>query len=300
MKIDRQLAILTILLRREQVTAPQLANRLEVTRRTIGRDIDDLCRAGIPIVTRQGAGGGISIAEGFSIDRSLLSREESQSLLAGLRGLESVGDSRVGGLMEKLRPSSGEVLALSGNIVIDLASYAKESLSMKIGLLREAIAENRLAAFRYYSPTGTTDRVVEPALILFKWGGWYVQGFCVDRQDFRMFKLARLWELRLLEDRFTPRLIPPEKLLFDGGQTDHLLLTLLVHPSQEYRLVETYGPDSFRRTEEGMLLFEQSYTNEHHMLQWVLSFGAMARVLGPEPLREAVRREAEGMLGWYL
>jgi len=65
MKLDRLLGILVALMQNDRVTAPALAKKFEVTRRTIGRDIDALCRAGIPIVTRQGAGGGISIAEGF-------------------------------------------------------------------------------------------------------------------------------------------------------------------------------------------------------------------------------------------
>lgn len=58
MKIDRLMAILTILLRQEKITAPELADRLEVSRRTISRDLDVLCQAGIPVVTEQGYGGG--------------------------------------------------------------------------------------------------------------------------------------------------------------------------------------------------------------------------------------------------
>ena len=61
MKIDRQLGILSILLQKESVTAPYLAEMFEVSRRTINRDIEDLGKAGIPIVTRQGSNGGISI-----------------------------------------------------------------------------------------------------------------------------------------------------------------------------------------------------------------------------------------------
>ena len=65
MKIDRQLGILSILLQKESVTAPYLSEMFEVSRRTINRDIEDLCKAGIPIVTRQGANGGISIIDGW-------------------------------------------------------------------------------------------------------------------------------------------------------------------------------------------------------------------------------------------
>ena len=65
MKIDRLIGILSVMLQREKVTAPELAEMFEVSRRTINRDIEDLCKAGIPIVTRQGANGGISIIDGW-------------------------------------------------------------------------------------------------------------------------------------------------------------------------------------------------------------------------------------------
>ena len=65
MKIDRMIGILAILLQREQVTAPELASRFEVSRRTISRDIDALARAGVPVTTIRGAGGGISVMPGY-------------------------------------------------------------------------------------------------------------------------------------------------------------------------------------------------------------------------------------------
>lgn len=76
MKIDRQIGILSILLQKSIVTAPYLAERFEVSRRTISRDIEDLCKAGIPIATRQGVNGGISIMEDYKIDKTLLTDTE--------------------------------------------------------------------------------------------------------------------------------------------------------------------------------------------------------------------------------
>ena len=72
MKTDRLIGILSILLQEEKTTAPELAERFEVSRRTINRDIEDLCRAGIPIRTVQGSGGGISIMDGYRMDRTIL------------------------------------------------------------------------------------------------------------------------------------------------------------------------------------------------------------------------------------
>ena len=94
MKIDRLIGILSVLLQKEKVTAPELAERFEVSRRTINRDIEDLCKAGIPIHTAQGAGGGIHIMEGYRMDRTLLTSKDMQMILAGLRSLDSVSGSQ--------------------------------------------------------------------------------------------------------------------------------------------------------------------------------------------------------------
>ena len=90
MKLDRMIGILALLLQRDSVSAPELAERFEVSRRTILRDIDALCRAGIPVASRQGAGGGFAILEGYRVDRALLTGAEMQAILAGLRSLDSV------------------------------------------------------------------------------------------------------------------------------------------------------------------------------------------------------------------
>ena len=80
MKIDRLIGILSILLQKETITAPVLAEQFEVSQRTISRDIDTLCQAGIPIVTRQGINGGISIMDGYTIDRTLLTGSEMKDI----------------------------------------------------------------------------------------------------------------------------------------------------------------------------------------------------------------------------
>ncbi|WP_018212897.1 HTH domain-containing protein [Desulfitobacterium hafniense] len=76
MKIDRLIGIITILLQKERVTIPQLAERFEVSCRTIQRDIDAIGQAGIPIVSRQGYGGGLSIADGYKLDKTVLSEPD--------------------------------------------------------------------------------------------------------------------------------------------------------------------------------------------------------------------------------
>jgi predicted DNA-binding transcriptional regulator YafY len=90
MKIDRMIGILSILLQEEKTTAPKLAERFEVSKRTINRDIEALCKAGVPIRTSQGAGGGISIMEGYRMDRTILTSKDMQMILAGPRSLDII------------------------------------------------------------------------------------------------------------------------------------------------------------------------------------------------------------------
>ena len=140
MKIDRLIGILSVLLQQEKITAPELAERFEVSRRTINRDTEDLCKAGIPIRTMQGKDGGISIMDGYRMDRTILTSKDMQMILAGLRSLDSVsGSKNYSRLMEKIQAGSSEFITGRDSILIDLSSWYRESLAPKVETLQEAI-----------------------------------------------------------------------------------------------------------------------------------------------------------------
>ncbi len=215
MKIDRLMGIVTILLQQEKITAPELAQRFEVSRRTINRDIEDICRAGIPLVTTQGYGGGVSIAEGFKLNKSLLTADELQAILSGVRGLDSVSAApQFPALSEKL---PGQV---PNDILIDLASHYQTPLTQKIAVIRRAIRDRRLLSFDYYYEKGECHRTMEPYKLVFRWSAWYVWGWCLDREAFRLFKLNRLWDLELGAEPFAARELPLEELDFDRHFSD--------------------------------------------------------------------------------
>lgn len=300
MKIDRLLGIITTLLQKDKVTAPYLADKFEVSRRTILRDLDDICLAGIPVVTTQGPGGGISIAEGFRLDKSVLTFSELQSILTGLKSLEVIEKpSNIERLMQKLSLNEDTVVSLRDSIVIDLASNYKNSLSDKIALIKDAIGSKRLIEFDYYYSKGTTRRIIEPYLITFRWSGWYVFGFCTKRQDFRAFKLNRLWALAVTGEIFTAREIPDGKLSI-GMHEDENGITVLFDGSVRYRLIEDYGLECFTEQADGTLLFQVGYTNRDYILSWLLAFGDKATVLEPPELAAELRSTAERMLQNYL
>ena len=177
MKIDRLIGILSILLQEEKTTAPKLAEKFEVSRRTINRDIEDLCKAGIPIRTAQGTGGGISIMDGYRMDRTILTSKDMQMILTGLRSLDSVSGSRYyGQLMEKIQTGSSEFINGRDSMLIDLSSWYKGSLAPKIEVIQSAIENRRIIRFKYYAPSGESNRRVEPYYLVFRWSSWYVWG----------------------------------------------------------------------------------------------------------------------------
>ncbi len=300
MKIDRLIGILSILLQKDSVTAPDLAERFEVSRRTINRDIEDLCKAGIPIVTRQGVGGGISIMDNYRIDRTLLSHTEMQDILAGLRSLDSVnGTNRYGKLMEKLSAGSSDFFVGDQSVLIDLSSWYKESLAPKIELIRTAIDARKELIFRYYSPNGESDRCMEPYYIIFRWSSWYVWGWCKKREDFRLFKLNRMENVRLSGGTFEKRDagLPDltDERIFPGG----IKVKALFEPECKWRLIEAFGPDCFREQDDGMLLFQADYTDREHLLTWLITFRDKVIVLEPEEIRAQIRECAERMIRRY-
>ncbi len=300
MKLDRLLGIVTILLQNERVTAPYLAAKFEVTRRTIGRDIDALCQAGIPVITHQGSGGGISIAEGFKLDKSVLTTDELAGIMAALKGIGSVSDqSNMEKILDKLSAHKEAVVSLREPIVIDLASHYKGSLTEKIALIKKAVHEQRLIEFDYYYEKGLARRRIEPAFVIFHWTSWYVFGFCNLRQDFRMFKLQRLWDLQLCDQTFIPREIPPEKRDFNACLPDDRKLVALFEPSVRYQLIETYGLHCYTETEDGLLRLEIRYTNRDFMVSWLLGFGGKVKVLAPEDMGETIREAAKNILAAY-
>lgn len=299
MKLDRLMGIFTILLQRDRVTAPYLAERFEVTRRTIGRDIDALCQAGIPVVTHRGGGGGISIADGYKIDKSVLTRDELSSVASALRGMCSVADqTAIARTLDKFHIGDDAVVSLRESVVIDLASHYKGNLSEKIDQIKKAILDTQLIGFDYYYDKGDMHRRIEPYLVVFQWTAWYVFGYCLDRQDWRLFKLQRLWHLKTHEQTFTPREIPPEKRDFNAQLTDDIKLVALFDPSVRYQLIEAYGLDCYTHTDAGLRL-EVGYTNEDYICSWLLGFGGKAKVLEPQSLVEQIRSAGQEIVDRY-
>ena len=290
MKMDRLIGILSLLLQRDSVREGELAERFEVSVRTIRRDVDELCRAGIPIATRPGRGGGISVMEGYRVDRTLLTRSELRDILAGLRSLNSVDASgHFERLMEKLSAGASDFMTGGQSVLIDLSSWYGDTLAPKIALLRSAIDGAHPVRFRYFAPGGESVRRVEPCYLVFRWSSWYLWGWCRAREDFRLFKLNRMEELEMEGETFARRSAPLPELRSERIFPGRIHARARFAPECRWRLVEEFGASCFEEQADGRLLFRADYSSVEELLRWMLTFGDRAELLEPEPLRAELR-----------
>lgn len=300
MKIDRLIGILSVLLQEEKVTAPELAEKFEVSRRTINRDIEDLCKAGIPISTSQGIKGGISIMDGYRMDRTLLTSKDMQMILAGLRSLDSVSGSHYyGQLMEKIKSGSSEYMSGSESILIDLSSWYKDSLPLKIEVIQNTIEERKVLSFHYYAPNGESVREIEPYFLIFKWSSWYVWGWCKLRKDYRMFKLNRMDKIVQTAEDAVNRDVPMPDLsteaIFPGG----IYVKAAFQPEMKWRLIEEFSADSFEVQPDGTLLFEHEYMDKENLVTWMLTCKDKVTVLEPKEIRNELLNIADSIKKKY-
>lgn len=299
MKIDRLIGIITLLLQNNKLTAPELAERFEVSRRTINRDIEELCKAGIPVVTTQGASGGIAIMDSYKIDKTLFTDTELRAIFAGLSSLDSVSeDNKYQNIIEKFSASKDDAFH-SNHIFIDLSSHYKNSLSPKIELLQISIENRNIISFVYFNKTGKRKVELEPYLIVFQWSSWYVLGVDCNEDVFKLYKLNRISEMKKSNSTFKLREIPKETLNFNSYFSDDIQAVILFDRSEAYRLIEEYGFDSFTETDNGFLRFSFPFTNQDYLINWVLSFGDKAEIIEPEELRLIIREKLENTLYKY-
>ena len=275
-------------MQRETITAPELAERFEVSRRTINRDIEAICKAGIPLVTARGRNGGISIMEGFAINKTLLTSSDLQALLTGLQGLDSIANNnRYQQLMEKLSAGQAAALLNERSIKVDLSSWYKLSLAPKIELIQRAINAKQKIRFDYYAPAGESSRTIEPYLLIYQWSAWYVWGYCLKRNDFRLFKLNRINCLCCTDETYAPR----EQPTFQTGQGCFgapIHAIAIVQPQMKWRLIEEFGIDCFCEREDGRLLFQFDFMDKQNLIGWIFSFGDKIELIEPASIRDEI------------
>ena len=305
MKLDRMLYIITYLLNHKKVKAQELADQFEVSVRTIYRDIDAISQAGIPIVTYQGMDGGIGIIEGFKLDKNLLTGEEISKIVSALKGIQSISeDVKIKLLIEKLTgiASNTDLIPTGNEIMIDLSSWNKsDRLGRDIEKIKDAIRRRRLISFRYYTHEILTERKAEPYQIIFKESNWYLYAFCLLRNDFRLFKLRRMSELKVLDTEFEPRPFTIEEMQWDESFAGDSFSQIVVKfdPAMKYVIDDIFGVENYDYEDDGSLTVNFFMPSGAWLHGFLLGFGDKAEVLEPPELRKKIAGMAESISEVY-
>lgn len=298
MKLDRLVSILVLLLRRERIQAKELAEIFEVSVRTILRDVEAINLAGIPIVTYQGINGGIGIAEGYRLDKSVLTEDDMSAIISTLKGIDgTIRGGKHGILMEKLRNTlpDSQLEALDTKVrqlVIDLSPWgANEPLKEIAACIRKAIEKHNEIKFIYIDSEGRrTDRRVEPYSLVLKGQKWYLFAWCLTRQDFRLFKLARMREVTATEAVFQPREASLEQVDWEDpwSKSDNQVSLRLVFEKEMDSIVTDWFGEDAERQEDGRLLINATLPEGNWLYGFILSFGNGVEVLEPPHIRNII------------
>ena len=297
MEQGRLFKIVYYLLDKGKATAPELAEKFEVSVRTIYRDLDAISAAGIPIYATQGKGGGIFLMPEFVLDRSLLTPQEKEQILMALQGLSTAENSQTDTLLTKL----GGLFRLQNTnwIEADFSGWHKNTSGTDtFNQIRKAIFSRRRIRFTYFAgESGGTSRTVEPLKLIFKSKDWYLYGFCLLRNDFRFFKLTRIKNLEILSETFLRKAADTPAPQVTVPNVPLLPVKLKFSPEAAFRVYDEFT-DAVETDAQGNLYVTVDLP-EKTMFSYLLSFGETVEILEPDALRRSMKQKLVHMMEKY-
>lgn len=288
MSAVRQFQLIYLLLERGRMTAADLAQALEVSVRTIYRDLDALSASGIPICATQGKGGGLYLMDGCVLDRAILSERERRQILTALQAIpETDGATLLTKLTALFRQQGDSWLQ------VRLSRWGDQGSDNDLfQCLRQAIEAKREVEFRYASARGETcPRQVRPARLVFKGQGWYLQGYDLDREDYRTYRLTRILDLRETGRVFQTPLDPPDIDFVDELPPEFQVTCVLrFAPALAFRVYDEFDRGCVSHLPNGRLEVRASFPEDQWLYGYLLSFGAGVEVVSPAALRQRLAR----------
>jgi len=293
MKTSRLFEIIYLLLNRQRITAQELAERFEVSTRTIYRDIDDIGAAGIPVYTEKGKGGGISLLPGFVLDKSILSESEQSEILSALQGLGQIQSEKADRVLEKLSAIFNK--PAEEWLEIDFSDWGFRQSDCWDGF-KAAILQKRIAEFDYYSTySEKTFRRVLPIRLWFKSRAWYLNAYDLDKQDFRLFRLTRVRNLQVTDEIFGETDLPSDPVS-DSLSSNHrpdVTLRLLIKQEMAYRVLDDFAGANCEQTDDGSYIVSLCWPEDNWLYGMILSFGEYIEVLEPKHMRKIIREKSK-------
>lgn len=308
MKIDRLVSIIMILLDKKRIGAQVLAELFEVSPRTIYRDIETINMAGIPVRSTPGVGGGFEIMQAYKIDKRVFSAEDLSALLIGLSGLTSVvrGDEVVHALakVKSFIPAerAKDIEFKVNQINIDLSQWAGNgSIGPYLEIIKSALEENRLLMFEYVAHHGNkTIRTVEPCQLVLKASHWYLHGYCTIRDNFRLFRISHMLNLKMLDETFTPRKY--EKPILDYSEvleTLQIKIKIRIHKSIMDRVLDYCTYEDFLPDGDEHYIVDFPFVENDYYYDILLGFGNKCECLEPPHVRKNMRRKIQDIAAIY-
>ena len=308
----RVLAALELLQSHRQISGGELAERLEVDRRTVRRYISVLEELGIPVTTEQGCYGGYRLVAGFKLPLMMFTDEETLAIALGLLAARQLGLAAyapaiagVEAKLERVMPDNlkRRVRGVRNTTRVILPRGEPSMDDDALLTLTRAAEGRRCVAFHYHSPErGTMDRIIDPYGVVFRQGRWYVIGFCHLRQAMRSFRLDRIDHVHEKPESFQrPASFDPAEFLQDSlsfwGQT-HEVRILLHTDRKTLADLGTFMPECAGHLdshEDGLLM--HTHTDSLECFAWWLAqLPVRFTILAPDGLKDALRRHAHQLL----
>lgn len=299
MQMNRLFKIVYYLLERGKSTAPELADKFEVSIRTIYRDLDAISAAGIPIYATKGKGGGIFIMQDFVLDKSLLSEAEKEQILMALQGISATENNQSEELLIKL---GGLFQSKVTNwIEVDFSEWYKNTPKLDtFNLIKRAIFNRCIITFSYFAREGNySKRTVEPIKLLFKNKDWYLYGFCLLRNDFRFFKLTRIKDLIISSDTFVREVENIPEIETTIKNDNMIPAKLKFSPQVAFRVYDEFT-DNVSKDNQGNLYVNIDLPDNETLFSYILSFGDNVEIIEPDYLRHSIKEKIKRMLEKYI
>lgn len=297
-----------MLLNRKRITARELAEKFEVSIRTVYRDIDAINLAGIPITSHQGSDGGFGIIDTYKIDRQLLTLNDMLAMLSALKGINTtLEDRELDSAIEKItslvpKDKTEQLNLHLEQLVIDILpwGYTKKQRE-KLKEIHHSIISNRLLNFHYRNYKGEKNvRTVEPMTLLFKGYAWYLFAYCCLRQDYRIFRLSRMYFLDTLEKQFVRREKSVHEVMkpdIDTNYWTHLVLKF--SPKARVRVEDYFDEEQIEIQQNGDLIVKVSFPEDEWVYSIILSYGEFVEVLQPQHIRKIIQEKAKKIINYY-
>lgn len=308
-RTDRLVAIVMHLQGRRVVRAEELADHFEISVRTVYRDIAALSEAGVAVTGE--AGVGYSLVKGYHLPPVMFTTEEAMALFVGGEMVKHFTDASVAAPMNhalaKIRSvlpvdRQDDVDRLAQGMAIEGSWRMPTTIDQRVLLpIQRAIVARRVLRMTYRVPSRDQDttRDVEPLGVAFYGGAWYLVAWCRLRKDFRHFKLERVRELTVGEDRFKPR--PGFSLRKHLDETHAGMDTLSATVWFSDAVVERARRESYRglgqeRAVRGGVEAEMCTFSYPWLARWIVSLAGEAEAVAPASLRDEVRAHAKRAL----